>query len=414
MKVSSSYAAIAALSATTNAMQLIRSEPTVAVALADDGVSPRPTEAPKYDLFRRADNGTMLYAPDNTCGYISGRQGAGYTCFGSATCAFSVSDDEGHVACCDNGECNMRFSCVDSVGYFSKSECGDGCEVDALTLKCTASSAPYCNTISFSGGVTDYWCNNLNASTAQVASTTYAGGDDREYTTLDESSSSATLVTSGSVSEKPTVTVSAKASSTSSSDSESSSSDSGGGGGSKTPVGPIVGGVVGGIGGLALIGAAIFFFLRNKKKKSAAAAANNNATVPPTYQPPPMQQQPGTGPNGYNPVPQGQAGYYDPKNPYSTPGQQYNQPVAGGGFYPVQNQAGTPDFNQTNPSSPGTYDPRMSQVGSNTSPSPSYNQQNMGGQQGFQPGYQPQQTVIHEAPTNAIGSNGRDDTHELA
>ncbi|KAK7429260.1 hypothetical protein QQZ08_004270 [Neonectria magnoliae] len=411
MKVSASFAALAALSATANAMHLLRSEPTAPVAPADDGVSPRPTDAPNYDLFRRADKGTMLYAPDNTCGYISGRQGAGYTCFGSATCAFSVAKDEGHVACCANGECNMRFSCVDNQAY-SAGECDGGCEVDVLTLKCTDRTAPYCNTISFTGGVTDYWCNSLNSSTAQVASTTYAGGDDREYTTLDETSSSATLVTSGSVSEKPTVTVSAKVSSTSTSEESAATSD-GGDDDNGTPVGPIVGGVVGGIGGLALIGAAVFLFLRNKKKKSAAAAA---ATTPPTYQPPPMQQQPGTGPNGYNPVPQGQTGFYDPKNPYSTPAQQYNQPAVGGGFYPVQNQSGTPDYNQTNPSSPGTFvsDPRMSQVGSNTSPSPSYNQQNMGGQQGFQPGYQPQQAVIHEAPTNAIGSNGRDDTHELA
>lgn len=136
MKVSGSYAAITALAATANARHLlVRSEPTVAVSLADNGVSPRPTEAPEYDLLRRADQGTLLYAPDNTCGFISGLEGAGYTCFGTYTCAFSKSKDEGHVACCADGVCNMRFNCIDSVGYSSSSQCTGGCDVDALTLK---------------------------------------------------------------------------------------------------------------------------------------------------------------------------------------------------------------------------------------------------------------------------------------
>lgn len=230
-----------------------------------------------------------------------------------------------------------------------------------------------------------------------MATTTFSGGDARVYTTQDDTSSSASLITSGSA-DLPTVTVSSKPSHTSGSASESTSSSSGGG--SSTPVGPIVGGVVGGVGALAIAGAAIWFCLRNKKKKEAAAAT----TAPPNYQSPNMQQQPGVGPNGYNPVPQGQAGYYDPKNAYTTPTQQYNQ-AAVPGFY--QNQPGSPDYSQTNPSSPGTYDPRMAH--STTSPSPSYNQQMQG-----QPGFQPQQTVIHEAPANAVGSNGRGDTHELA
>ncbi|KAH6996781.1 hypothetical protein EDB80DRAFT_688169 [Ilyonectria destructans] len=400
MKVSGSYAAITALAATANARHLlVRSEPTVAVSLADNGVSPRPTEAPEYDLLRRADQGTLLYAPDNTCGFISGLEGAGYTCFGTYTCAFSISKDEGHVACCADSVCNMRFACIDYAGYFSSSQCTGGCDVDALTLKCTETSAPYCNTISFSsGGVSDYWCNSQNISTARMATTTFSGGDARVYTTQDDTSSSASVITSGSA-DLPTVTVSSKPSSTSGSASETTSSGSSSGG-SSTPVGPIVGGVVGGVGALAIAGAAIWFCLRNKKKKEAAAAT----TAPPTYQSPNMQQ-PGVGPNGYNPVPQGQAGYYDPKNAYSTPTQQYNQ-TAVPGFYP-QNQPGSPDYSQTNPSSPGTYDPRMAH--STTSPSPSYNQQMQG-----QPGFQPQQAVIHEAPANAVGSNGRGDTHELA
>ncbi|KAH7155300.1 hypothetical protein B0J13DRAFT_222817 [Dactylonectria estremocensis] len=408
MKVSGSCAAVAALAATTNARHLIRSEPTVAVSLADNGVSPRPTDGPDYDLLRRADDtGTLLYAPDNTCGFISGLEGAGYTCFGTYTCAFTISGDQGHVGCCESGVCNYRYKCVDFDGYFSSSLCNDGCEVDILTLKCTDTSAPYCNTISFDNGVSDYWCNTLDKSTAQMATTTFSGGDARVYTTLDETSTIVSSSSSSETTESSSSTVPSDSTSTGPSASASTSSGSDGGGGSSTPIGPIVGGVVGGVGALALAGAAIFFCLRSKKKKEAAAAPATN-TTPPAYQAPNMQQQPGVGPNGYNPVPQGQTGYYDPKQAYATPNQQYNQAA----FYPAHNQPGSPDFNQTNPSSPGTFvDPRMAQ--SSTSPSPSYNQQ-IPGQQGYQPGYQPQQAVIHEAPANAVGSNGRGDTHELA
>lgn len=386
MKAPITYAAIAALAGVANCRHVIRSvpEPTHNLELPSDGVSPRPTEA-VMELFRRADDLTTLWAPDNTCGYISGREGAAYTCNGDYQCAFATASSTGNVGCCSGGVCNMRYGCVDYVSYWSSSACDNGCKVDANTLKCSATSAPYCNTISFAGGITDYWCNNVEISTAQKATTTYSGGDERVYTTSDATSSisvaSSTLSSASAA--QPTVTVhaSSSASSSASNDDDKSSSNTG----------AIVGGVVGGVAFLAIVGLAIFFFLR--KKRSAAAAAVTPAGTNPPYQAPPMQQQQQQpGPNGYNPVPQGQTGYYDPKNPYPSPGAQYNAPIAG--FY----QPGTPDPNQN--------DPRLSAA--NTSPSPSYNQQGMVGQQ---PGYQPQQTVIHEAPTD---NHGRNETHELA
>ncbi|KAH6900113.1 hypothetical protein B0T10DRAFT_15626 [Thelonectria olida] len=391
MKASITYAAVAALAGVSNARNLIRSapEPTHSFELPSDGVSPRPTEA-VMELFRRADELTTLWAPDNTCGYISGLRGAAYTCNGDYQCAFETASSAGNVGCCSAGVCNMRYKCINYEEYYSSSACVDGCVVDADTLKCTATSAPYCNTISFAGGITDYWCNNVEINTAQKASTTYSGGDEREYTTADVTTSVATSELSSASVAQPTVTVHASSSASSSAAADENSDD--GDDKSSSNTGAIVGGVVGGVAFLALIGLAIFFFLRNKKKKQAVAPTTPAGTTPPAYQAPPMQQQQHPGPNGYNAVPQGQTGYYDPKNPYPSPGAQYNTPVTG--FY----QPGTPDPNQQ-------HDPRLSQA--NTSPSPSYNPQGVVPQQGFQP----QQTVIHEAPTD---NHGRNETHELA
>jgi hypothetical protein len=78
-----------------------------------------------------------------------------------------------------------------------------------------------------------------------------------------------------------------------------------------TPVGPIVGGVIGGVAALALIGLGIFLLLRNNKKKQAAATEGQN--VQPLMQQYPPQMSPDQG-MGYAP-PQGSPppqGYYPP------------------------------------------------------------------------------------------------------
>ena len=143
MKASRSHIAIAALFATANARNLDLPKPTGAFVLLLDGISPRPTSAPLglHELLRRAGttttDETVLVAPDNTCGYISGRPGAGYTCFGDATCVFftSATSRAGAVACCNSAECNLRLTCIDYVNYWTSSKCDGGCEVDAYTLK---------------------------------------------------------------------------------------------------------------------------------------------------------------------------------------------------------------------------------------------------------------------------------------
>lgn len=65
-------------------------------------------------------------------------------------------------------------------------------------------------------------------------------------------------------------------------------------GGSSTPVGAIAGGVVGGVAGIALIGAAVWFFLRKRRQSNGpaeldeAAKAENGSPDTSKWSPPPV------------------------------------------------------------------------------------------------------------------------------
>ncbi|KAL9561261.1 hypothetical protein ACKAV7_014616 [Fusarium commune] len=263
--------------------------------LSSSGMSSRTTLPPSYhSLFRRENDlkgQYLLIAPDKTCGYISGRPGAVYSCGANATCGLlSLRDGNGAVACCNTVDCNLKAGCVDFNGYFSSSACVDGCEVDAYTLKCTNTAAPYCNTISFSGGIQDFWCNNVNISTAQAASTTYKGQpDDRNFSTV----ALADLITEISFASTGSINNAASINGDFMSDRTADATTSGtstpqmpDGGDSNTPVGAIVGGVAGGVVAIGLAGLAAFFILRQKKQQKVAAT-----TAPMVYQTPLIEEQ---------------------------------------------------------------------------------------------------------------------------
>ncbi|KAM0330654.1 hypothetical protein ACHAQA_003605 [Verticillium albo-atrum] len=370
-------------------------------------VNPRPTPAP-FDLLkaRQATTSitTALVAPDNTCGYVSGRPGAVFTCNGAdANCLFFTADStlRGAVACCNSDV--------------------------------TETSAQYCNTISFSSNIWDFFCNSIEISTPQAATTTYVGqtnADDWVPLALNDASETS-LTRPAEPSETPDFgdnesTQSSSPSSTSGSGGSTADGGSGsGGGGSSTPIGAIVGGVVGGVAAIAIIGFLIWFLLRRKKKQQA-----QDQPIPP----PVMQQAPPQGPYPGGPPPNSHQSYYDPKfgyvqnyqqtpspgNDAYSPGfqQQQQQPVYGqpqvspGGYYP--SAAAVPDrHDTTSPSSmSGSTAHRLSTVAP-TSPGSVQG----GGtfpQQGA-PGYGQQgqtQPTIHEAPNG--GDHHRGQMHEMA
>ncbi|KAH7273815.1 hypothetical protein FSOLCH5_001306 [Fusarium solani] len=367
MKASEFAATIVALSVTANARHLAYPEPTSIVALALDGVSPAPTTPPQlHEFFRRAnqdDPKTVLVAPDATCGYISGRLGAPFVCDDTdRPCIFITPEGSrsGAIACCNEDGCATRASCVNYEEFYSSSKCDDGCAVDEFTLKCTETENPYCNTITFDGGIQDYWCNSKNFSSPLKAETTYNSQKSKvTYSKLVLTDPSSTFFGSTGT-DKPAATVTNDADSDSKDDKE-------------VNVGAIVGGVVGGVGAIGLAGILLWFILRQRGKRQPPN--------PPGYQPTLAQRLGGLG--GYNQIPQGGAGYYDNKNPYALGGQQY------------------PAYH-TDPNAP--YDPRLSYA--SPSPSPSYHQVPPPGQQLhpdqqlLAPGYQG--PVIQEAGGKAI------------
>lgn len=141
IKTSGALAAIAAFVAAADArLQLPKA--TGSMVLPLDGISPKPTTPPTvHDLRRRQDSSsskeTVLVAPDETCGYISGRFGASYFCNGGAQCVFLTASSTvaGAVACCNEEQCGFRVACVDYEELQDSSLCDNGCKQDIYTLK---------------------------------------------------------------------------------------------------------------------------------------------------------------------------------------------------------------------------------------------------------------------------------------
>lgn len=142
--------AVTALLSQTSAWRLDLPKATVSVDLPLDGWTPKPTPPPGglRSLRKRQfndeegddedeDGTTVLLAPDNTCGYVSGRPGAHFTCSGTYDCVFFTASAPltGNVACCDDFNCGVRIDCINYEEYYSSSACDDGCDVDAFTLK---------------------------------------------------------------------------------------------------------------------------------------------------------------------------------------------------------------------------------------------------------------------------------------
>lgn len=152
----------------------------------------------------------------------------------------------------------------------------------------------------------------------------------------------------------------------------------------KTPLGAIIGGVVGGLAVIALVGAGLLFlFKRRRDKRNAAAAAAFTPAHPqqqgppppqqppmpygaPAYKPPPMgvppppppMQQPGNTASFYAPPPQGDVKHeYVQQNVASVPSTlgPYSPPLSPSPQYtpsPVQGPGGPPQQQQWNPNVP--------------------------------------------------------------
>lgn len=287
---------------------------------------------------------------------------------------------------------------------------------------------PYCNTVSFANDIYDFWCNSIDIRTAEEVLTTYLGQTNHRFATLPLSGEATFSATGTSSARGPSVSGASSRTQAGAPEESGSSNGSNGnsnnsysgqnGGGSSTPIGAIIGGVVGGIGALAIAGLIIWLVLRNKKKKKKQAAATGANQQPPHVAYAPVQQ--GLGPQDPN---QPNAGLYDPKyvvagQPYPPQNQQFpsqdqqypphNQHYPSGGYYHQGNVSPTAPTSSTSPTMSNLApfsDPRVSQMTA-TSPTPSQHAY-------AQPGYQQGGPVIHEAPAGPEETN-RGGLHELA
>lgn len=151
-------------------------------------------------------------------------------------------------------------------------------------------------------GVADYFCDNDQVLTTQTLYTTYRGQSDNDWFTTTVSDDSLTTSRTsfsddnGSNAPQPTSLDSNPTSGSSEGgdddDDDDSSTDHSTTKKSKTPVGPIVGGVIGGVAVLLGLGILIFFLLRRKRAAAAAAAAASAPTAAPAPQGPQSPQGP--------------------------------------------------------------------------------------------------------------------------
>lgn len=315
---------------------------------------------------------------------------------------------------------------------------------------------PYCGTVSFFDGVMDYYCDSLSGSDIQSVDTTYSGETDgRTFTPVVVTLDSDTNTDTGVDTDTDTNTGSRTATSddedadsattdptdastpTGTNESDVASSSSGAGapspsGGSSTNTGAIVGGVVGGVGGIALIALVAFLLIRRNKKKNLQQQQQQQQQLQqPPQQPggyPPMQQQQPLGPQGsapghqsvynpgYPPQQQQQYGMQPPQQGALPPGYYHQDPNKPGGFVAMAPAAaGVPDRNDsTSPvSQVGGGDNRASmQPSSPTStvhssyPPSQYGQPPQ--QQSYPSGVPP---TVHEAGSNVVGHNNWNDNH---
>ncbi|ATY65219.1 hypothetical protein A9K55_003992 [Cordyceps militaris] len=347
-----SFAVAAAALAAVEARNLARMEaqPTVPAIFALDGFSPAPTTPPAPELVAaRAETSSpvLQYNSGNTCGYVSGVSAASYYCINRGDyCALSTSanGNPGRIACCGATQCNFRTSCVNSADIYTSKVCNQAC-IDNTYIVNAESDYPYCNTVSFRGGAIDYACGVNDIRTFQLLETSYSGQlNPQTYTDYTVTGTSASRPSGSATGAPPRSSSSTSSSSTAPSSTGTVQPTGDQSSKSSTPVGAIVGGVVGGVGALALIGIGILLFLRNKKKNSGQQSP-----------PPPLMNQPQQ--PGGPPPSQAHYSYQD------TTGAGYaTSPSAAGTYYPPPQQGSpSPNYPYSQPSvSPATsYAPQQ-------------------------------------------------------
>ncbi|KAG5997778.1 hypothetical protein E4U52_003012 [Claviceps spartinae] len=325
--------AVASIGVASRNLIATQSRATDTAPLPGLGASPpQTTPPPELDdiqkgLFKRASLSVLL-APDNTCGWISGSSAAPYLCNSGDTCCLVLppSTGQGFISCSQKSGVIGSFErrdvkCFDYSNYHASTDCGE-CH-NGNVLKCVSSSLPYCNTYYFLGrAVLDFRCESTHESpdidvfgtsrinwvettwVGQTSSRTYESAvimmdpvPHYDSTTVSELSpknviaASPTTSRSGggdsserhsgktsigtTVASLTTTSIVTRGAPYGSSGLEyyrpphtDMGNDNGG-----TPIGAVVGGVVGGVTSLVAVVLITFFYLRRRKRRTAGTTS---------------------------------------------------------------------------------------------------------------------------------------------
>ncbi|KAK5659880.1 hypothetical protein OQA88_13343 [Cercophora sp. LCS_1] len=256
------------------------------------GWTPKPTGAPvppprygEMDLVRR---GGFSMGTD-TCGFVSGFSSAPVTCVRQS--AYCTNDGVGNMDCCTGEYSLCTASMYSSCINYSSSQNGV-CDGKGLRTICCWSESPSCYTLIYSTTASP-------GKKFSILQCQASGGSDILLATPPNF----TLTSSSS---RPSSTPYSTTPATTTSGGGGGSSGSNNGGNNtnaenSTPVGAIVGGVVGGVAAVGLIGFLIFWAIIHSRRK------NLQPTYAPVAQPPP-------GPDIV----------HTPQAPFPSPGQQYS------------------------------------------------------------------------------------------
>ncbi|KAE9374850.1 hypothetical protein N431DRAFT_544052 [Stipitochalara longipes BDJ] len=306
------------------------------IELRPQGWNLRPTDPPTFntELLKRqlTSSLTQIEGPDLYCGYQFGLQDGALGLCSTSTCGFATGLDQyGEIYCYGPTTSTSRplwTSCL--AGTLAISCLADSaCSNNPGIALCMDATYAYCNVGTFIGlGVEAVWCDSTyyaDGITVPIY-TTFIGQTGRVFTNPTNSMTAPTTTTSRtpivSTHTTPTTT-STQTTITPTTPIPQSNS---------TPVGPIVGGVIGGLALIAAIAAGIFFCLRQKRRNKQTTNALEYQTythTSNTHSQQPSDKYPATAeaafiPAGYPPnsaTPGPQIHYQQPPQP------QYQQPL---------------------------------------------------------------------------------------
>ncbi|KAI7765614.1 hypothetical protein LZL87_014001 [Fusarium oxysporum] len=211
---------------------------------------------------------TVTIAPDETCGWLSGRPGVPITCENRQPCMWMKSIALICGPLNDYNKWEYHLMCYEREEALNTDICNDLC-VSGHTLRCTEESAAYCRTYDYPDGVQDYRCVSTPETRASSVFFTYKNQKNAGLVTATYNNADSQAVSTEFVSSTTSASSSNAAPSSSSPGPPSPSPPSS----SRNNIGAIIGAAIGGFVALSLVSLAIFRFVRRSKKDGAPQVA---------------------------------------------------------------------------------------------------------------------------------------------